>query len=208
VRVISSLDPRRALSVPWIYEAFQRSVGKDRLRSRFVRDYMRPAAGERVVDIGCGPGDLIRFLPAVQYVGFDISREYIEAARQRFGSRATFVHGDLDDLTRATPDPVDTVVTVGVLHHVDDDEAGRILQYARSALREGGRFIAIEPCLFDGQHWMARRLLLADRGDYVRSDNEYRRLCTSAFADVDGHRDDHMYRVPYSVVVLECTASE
>lgn len=200
------LDPRRLLAVPWVYESFQRAVGKDRLRSRFVDEYMRPRPNDLVVDIGCGPGDLLRLLEGVEYIGFDISESYVRAGRERFGDRGTFVHGDLTDLGSAVPRPADLVVTVGVLHHVDDTEARRIIDFAAATLRPGGRFVALEP-IYPGpeQHWISRRLILADRGQHVRPVDEYASLCATGFEDVAAHHDERMLRVPYSIVVLECT---
>jgi SAM-dependent methyltransferase len=201
---ISRADPRRALSAPWVYELFQRAVGKDRLRRRFVDVYVSPAAGQTVLDIGCGPGDLLRFLPPVDYTGFDISEQYIASARTRF-PEASFVAGTLDDLGRALHAPADIVLTLGVLHHVDDAEAHRILDFASSSLRPGGRFVALEPHLHAGQHPISKLLVSSDRGRFVRDESDYVDLCRSAFQYVEVNRDDAMLRLPYSVVVLDCT---
>jgi SAM-dependent methyltransferase len=201
-------DPRRVLATPWIYEGFQRSVGKDKLRQRFVEQYVQPRSGDVVVDIGCGPGDLFRHLPDVTYIGFDVSAAYIQSARARFGSDATFVAGDLEDLRPELDAPVDLVVTVGVLHHVPDAEAVRIIQFAQDVLRPGGRFVSLEPHLFDAQNVIAKRLILADRGDHVRPESEYAALCQQVFEDTVVVRDDDMLRIPYSVVVLTCTKTD
>lgn len=52
--------------------------------------YLRPEPGYSILDIGCGPGDILQYLPSINYVGFDINRKCIEAARRRFGDKGTF----------------------------------------------------------------------------------------------------------------------
>ncbi|HEV8095171.1 MAG TPA: class I SAM-dependent methyltransferase, partial [Burkholderiales bacterium] len=80
----------RVLDFPRVYSWFANCIGGD-ARSAYTREYVRPVPGQRIVDIGCGPADIVSELPdGVEYVGIDMSPEYIEAARARFGDRATF----------------------------------------------------------------------------------------------------------------------
>ena len=72
------------LALPSVYRIFRTIVRGDGCRI-YVSEYVQPLPGEKVLDIGCGPGDILENLAAVDYLGFDISREYIEAARKRFG---------------------------------------------------------------------------------------------------------------------------
>jgi len=75
---------RRLLTRPWIYDLFQNLVGGVAIRRRFVRDYLGPFPGARILDIGCGTGNMLPFLPGdCGYLGFDFSEDYIAAARAR-----------------------------------------------------------------------------------------------------------------------------
>ncbi|MCC7110999.1 MAG: class I SAM-dependent methyltransferase, partial [Deltaproteobacteria bacterium] len=87
---------RRLLNDPRVYVVTQRILTSDSRTRRWVDELLRPRAGQRVLDIGCGPADLLRFLPNVDYVGFDSSADYIEAARARFGARGRFEHARVD----------------------------------------------------------------------------------------------------------------
>ncbi len=80
-------------------------VGRDRM----VRE-LRPCAGERIVEIGCGTArNLIRIASTyanVQLYGLDASREMLrtanEAVRQSaFGSRIVLAHGFAEQMTPA-----------------------------------------------------------------------------------------------------------
>jgi ubiquinone/menaquinone biosynthesis C-methylase UbiE len=79
-----------ALSAPIVYELVQHAAGARRWLKRFVRETVRPQTGERMLDIGCGPMAILRYLPDVDYCGFDQSAAYIEPARRKFGEHGRF----------------------------------------------------------------------------------------------------------------------
>ncbi len=198
------LDPRRLLAHASLYEAFQRTVGKNKLRRLFVERYVRPTPGMTLLDVGCGPGDLIPHLPTdIEYVGCDVSAPYIEAAEQRLGDRGTFHLGGIDRVP-LEPASVDRIVTVGVLHHVPDDVATTIVETAKRLLRPGGRFVALEPHMYPGMHPVSRALISRDRGEYVRLEHEYVALCEQALK-VTVTREEDFLRVPYSLAILDCS---
>lgn len=71
---------RSILSMPAIYSLFRNLVGGDSFNKSVVKEYIRPRQGDRILDIGCGPGIIVPYLPEVEYIGFDASQEYIKAA--------------------------------------------------------------------------------------------------------------------------------
>ena len=98
---------RRVLSAPSIYRFTQWAVGAGKLRNALVEEIIRIEPGLRIVDIGCGPADILEYLPGVDYVGFDHSESYIASARSRFGERGRFINMaagevDLNEFAHAT----------------------------------------------------------------------------------------------------------
>lgn len=201
------VDPRRILELPGAYR-FVAALLRPRQATIFAHEYVRARPGERILDIGCGPGDLLAELPAgIHYVGFDKSEPYVRAARARFGDRGTFFCRTVD---RAVVDELgagsfDLVIAHGVLHHLDDAEADEFFALARSALRFGGRVITADGCYVSGQSRIARYLLARDRGAHVRTEAAYRLLAARHFASVESHVRHDTSRVPYTIVYLMCS---
>jgi len=50
--------------------------------------------GDKVIDIGCGSAEVLRYLPDVDYIGIDINPDYIAFARRTYGNKGTFLVGD------------------------------------------------------------------------------------------------------------------
>ena len=96
-------------------------------------------AGERVLDLGCGTGQLSAQIAAAgaEVVGIDLSAEMIEAAREEFPG-LSFVVGDARDFSFA--EPFDAVFSNAALHWVKPPEEA--LACIAACLGQGGRFVA------------------------------------------------------------------
>jgi SAM-dependent methyltransferase len=193
------------LSLPRAYSLYQSLVGGLRSRERVIREYVGPAAGDRILDIGCGPGDVVGYLPpGTRYVGFDESEEYIRAARNRFGDRAEFHCARVEEQSLEAQGEFDIVLAFGILHHLDDPEALQLFRLAARGLRPGGRLFTLDGCYVPGQSRVARWLLARDRGKNVRTEDEYLRLARTVYADVRPAIRHDLFRIPYTILVLEC----
>jgi SAM-dependent methyltransferase len=197
------MDPRSLLGVPALFRTFKRVIvrtGADEL----VRRHIRPRPGARVLDVGCGLGDIVADLPAVDYEGFDIDPDYIASARRRHGTRGRFHCADVTRADVATGSR-DLVLAIGVLHHLDDGEARALVELASRALAPGGRLVTFDGCYVPDQSRIARYLLASDRGRHVRDQAGYVRLVRERFAEVDVALYHDWLRVPYTHIIMECS---
>ena len=118
-----------------------------------VLDGAAPAAGETVLDVGCGDGllgfaALDRVAPDGVVVFSDISEALLEhcrgtAAALGAAARCRFVHTGLPDLAGVPAGSVDVVVLRSVLMYVRDKPA--CLRSLHRVLRPGGRLSLFEP---------------------------------------------------------------
>ena len=186
------------------YRFFQNLVGARPARREYVRSYVRPRESDCVLDFGCGPGDILEFLPSVKYVGLDMNANYIAAAIRRFGMRGSFRVGKVSSKTVYEEAAYDLVLAVGLVHHMADEEAAQVFRFAARALKPSGRLVTLDGCLVEGQSAIARYLLLTDRGRHVRGVEEYVRLARQVFPTVKPIVRHDLMRIPYTHLILEC----
>jgi SAM-dependent methyltransferase len=193
------------LGFPAGYRFFQWLVGADSAWKTYLTEYAKPVPGEKILDIGCGPADVLHYLPAVNYTGLDISPEYIASAKQRFGSRGRFFCGDVGLATiEGEQGTFDLVLAIGVLHHLDDGQAAKLFDLARLALRPSGRLVTYDGCYVPQQSRIARWLLTKDRGKFVRPREEYLRLARARFSKVEPHLRHDLLCMPYTHLIMRC----
>jgi SAM-dependent methyltransferase len=194
---------RSVLSRSWAYQSFWHVIGGDERNRVLLREYIRPAAGDRVLDIGCGPGTMVPYLPGAEYVGLDVSGEYIEKARLRY-PQARFICQRVGEVDQVERDSFDIVLALGVLHHLDDAEALTLFQISRDAMKPGGRLVTIDGVWTDDQSHIVKYLLSRDRGRFVRSEAGYRELAAKVFPNIESSIRHDLLRIPYSLMILKC----
>jgi SAM-dependent methyltransferase len=170
----------------WIW----RALGDFR-RSGEVRDFYDPA-GKVVLDYGCGPGYLTKYLidhGALQVTGIDVSEGEIKQARLRaqkegLADVSRFVVADAH-ATGFPADSFDLVIGDSILHHLDLKVA---LEEIRRILRPGGRAVFVEPLWHNPLLRLGRALTptarTPDEHPLTTSDWE---LCATVFENFHHH---------------------
>jgi SAM-dependent methyltransferase len=195
---------RAMLAHPPVFRLFKRLVLGPSALPTIVEKYIVARPHDKVLDIGCGLGDVVGFLPPVDYTGFDMSPAYIAAAKERYGDRGRF-YCEKVDAARCEAGVYDLVLAIGVLHHLDDGEALDLCRLAAHALKVGGRLVTVDCGYLPRQSKMARFIISRDRGQNVRTDEGYRQLATQVFSQVAVDIRHDLLRIPYTHVILRCT---
>jgi len=194
---------RSVLAIPTAYQLWWNVVGGAAQAKVLVNDYVRPRAGARILEIGCGLGTIVRYLPPSEYLGFDLSPRYIELARRRF-PKAHFVCERVSQISLAKEQSFDVALALGIVHHLDDAEARQLFQIAHDALKPGGKLVTFDGVWTDGQSATARWLLARDRGEHVRSEREYVGIASQVFSNIRPSVRHDLLRIPYTHLILEC----
>ncbi len=198
---------RAILGLPFIYSTVQNILGANRVRRVLADQYVKPIPGMRVLDIGCGPADMVNFLPGVTYVGVDHSAAYIEAARARFADRGAFHVGDAGEL-RSYEQPFDLVMAIGLLHHMSDEQMEAFFTIVATLLTPSGRFISLDPCYSDNQSSIARAIIRRDRGLFVRPATGYQDAADQVFSHVEMDVRHGLPRMPYSHAIMVASQTQ
>jgi trans-aconitate methyltransferase len=126
------------MSSDWDAERYQSRHSYVWRHGEALLEFLDARAGERIIDLGCGAGQLTARIAESGAVvtGIDRSPEMIAQARANF-PELDFQLGAATDFT--VPEPVDAVFSNAVLHWIRDARAAA--QCVARALKPGGRFV-------------------------------------------------------------------
>ena len=190
------------LKHPLLYQAYQNAGGFFGARIKAISESLTLRPGMRIIDIGCGPGYILRHLPeGIDYTGFDVDETYIAYARRSFGHLGAFHCRHFDAAAAQEFAGADVVMMNGVLHHISDDELKTTLAAIREVLADDGVLFTLDGCYCEGQSRIAKWLLDNDRGNFIRDRNGYYHLLRSAFRQVNLVIRDNYSRVPYTFAI-------
>jgi SAM-dependent methyltransferase len=114
-----------------------------------VDRHLRPGAGERVLDVGCGSGvvaDAIARAGVRECVAIDGSAAAIAFASGRYQrSNLRFVRGLVDEIDAADGAAYDAACCLEVVEHIHEAQGLELFQRLSRMVRPGGRLLVTTP---------------------------------------------------------------
>lgn len=127
------------------------------LRMSWIRKLVDPRPGERIIDLGCGPGVVAEFLAShgASVLGIDLHPKAIATARKlnEGNPRCTFAVGDASDVHDLADGSFDKAVSCDVTEHCGYDVMLGIFREAHRLLKPGGTYFVYTP---NPKHWIER----------------------------------------------------
>ena len=188
---------------PIIYIIFQKIMSGTSFRKKIIIKNIKNK-NFNVLDIGCGPAEILQYIPNVNYDGFDIDKRSIDYAKNKYKRKnhnffcKRFGKKELKQLPE-----FDFVILFGILHHLNNLEIKRLLQLCKKKMKKNSRLITEDPIFIRRQNFIAKFLITKDRGLNVRMKEEYLNLLKKHFRKVSS-KITHQFFIPYTWFSMIC----
>ena len=108
----------------------------------YIDEFIASLAGKKVLDIGCGAGQITDYLTqrGIGAIGIDFSEELLKIAKQNFPN-SKFILADICDYEQK--EQVDGIITKDVLFHLSDENLIQVLHKFRRMLKPNGNLCII-----------------------------------------------------------------
>tara|TARA_B100002051_G_C16703435_1_gene622324 strand:+ start:585 stop:1208 length:624 start_codon:yes stop_codon:yes gene_type:complete len=194
------------LKIPFAYRTFALAVGRFGLsRLELYAKYLPYTPGTQILDLGCGTGNSTSFFQPQDYLGIDISQRYVKSARIQHPNHR-FECIDFRELklsSNIVPDNgFGVVLAYGLMHHLDDNTSFKFFQKAYELMPLGGHIVCFDGCIYQGQNTIKQKLILKDRGEFIRTPEQLTKIAHSAGFECQNMIEENSLIIPYSLLAL------
>ena len=198
---------KRLLKIPFIYHHTQLIFGVYKVWKIITDEYINPQEGMKILDIGSGTSGVLDYLHGfgVEYHGYDLNHNYVDSCSKKWCNKGKyyFFAKPVNEMSLSGTGEFDVVLAANLLHHLDDDEADRLVKIAFAVLKDSGKLITCDPCLLDDMNCIEKLMAAHDRGRNIRTVPQYIALVKSTFSRVSAHIR-RVIRVPQRGLIMEC----
>lgn len=160
-------------------------------------------AGATIVDVGCGTGEVVRWLAAqgARAIGLDTLAMLLQARSGERTGREEYVCGTAAQLPFGAA-TADCVLYFASLHHVPAGLVGEALRECRRVLKPAGRAVFVEPVALPGSYYEIVRLA-EDEAEVQRA--AYAAIRAAAGAGFEEIKEESFYLERSFADYIQCT---
>ncbi len=190
------------LSHYFFYSLFQKIMSGTSFRNKIVKKFITKN-NVNVLDIGCGPAEILDSLTKVNYFGYDINSNYINYAKKKYKEKGKFFCKKFTSKDTKNLPKFDHILLLGILHHLNDQEINKLMKPIKKVLKKEGNIITEDPIFVENQNRIAKFIIRMDRGNNVRDKKGYINIMRKYFGKVK-NKVYHQKFIPYTWFVMNC----
>ena len=191
------------LSNTFFYLLVQKVMSATSFRKKIIKKYITKN-NVKVLDVGCGPAEILDTLPKINYYGFDINPIYINSAKKKYDKRGKFFCRQFTSKEIKHLPKFDHILLLGILHHLNDKEINTLMVNLKKVLKKKANIITLDNIFIKDQNFIAKFLIQMDKGNNVRSKNGYLNILKKHFKKINS-KIYHQKFIPYTWFVTNCT---
>ena len=189
---------------PLIYKIIQSVMSGTSFRNSIIKKNITKS-NLKILDIGCGPAQIIEHLPQCDYYGYDIDQRSIQYAKKKYYQKNFHFYCKKFNKTELKKLPkFDFIIFFGILHHLSNKEVYEILKLCKKIMKKNSKLLTEDPILLENQNVFAKFLIKKDRGLNVRDKQEYINLLKKHFKKIK-NKVTHQYFIPYTWFTTVCS---
>ena len=96
----------------------------------------------------------------------------------------------------------DLILSMGVFHHLPNQLLSDYLVKAYSVLASHGRLISFDGCTYPGQPMPRRKVVLSDRGEYIRPADDLIQLIQNEGFECCSSIEEDVLLIPHSMLAI------
>ena len=191
------------INTPSVYKIIQFLMSGTLIEKKIIKSRISKKK-LKVLDIGCGPANVLNYLPKCEYYGYDIDKRSINYAKKKYNKKnfhffcKRFNKNEIKKLPN-----FDFILLFGILHHLNDKQVNLIFNLCKKKMKKNSQLLTKDPILIKNQNIVAKYLINNDRGMNVRSRENYLRLIKKHFKNLQ-HRIIHQSFIPYTWFTTIC----
>ena len=192
------------INSPLVYRIIQYIMSGTSFRNSIIKKNIKKN-NLKILDIGCGPAQILEQIPRCDYYGYDIDQRSIQYAKKKYRKKNYHFYCKKFNKTEIKKLPkFDFVIFFGILHHLSNKEADKMLTLCKRTMKKNSKLLTEDPILLEKQNIIAKFLIEKDRGINVRQKKEYINLLKKHFKKIK-NKVTHQFFIPYTWFTTICS---